>query len=91
VSSHSGQWALNASTHSLDWSIPLVNADERSGSLEFSVGGDDVDTFFPVKVAFVAQGSMAGVQVVSVNHAGTGAEEMFSQDTVLSSEEYVVA
>ncbi|EIN14331.1 hypothetical protein PUNSTDRAFT_49151 [Punctularia strigosozonata HHB-11173 SS5] len=91
VSSHSGTWTLNASTHSLDWSIPLVTADERSGSLEFSVGGDDVDAFFPVKVAFVAEGSMAGVQVVSAHHAGTGAEETFSQDTILSSEEYIVA
>lgn len=51
VSSHTGSWAINPNTHSLDWTTDSVSADtETTGSLEFSVGGDDAEAFFPVKV-----------------------------------------
>lgn len=90
VSSHTGEWSLNPSSHSLDWSIALVNADERSGSLEFSVGGDDAGTFFPVKVSFVAQGSLAGISVASIDLVDGGAVT-FSQEAVVSVESYVVS
>ena len=90
VSSHTGEWSLNPSSHSLDWSIALVNADDRSGSLEFSVGGDDAGTFFPVKVTFAAQGSLAGISVASVELVDGGAVT-FSQEAVVSVENYVVS
>lgn len=90
VSSHTGEWSLNPSSHSLDWSIPQVDADDRSGSLEFSVGGDDTGTFFPVKVSFVAQGSLAGVSVASVDLVDGGAVT-FSQEATVSIENYVVS
>ena len=31
--------------------------------MEFSVGGEEADAFFPVKVAFVGVGSMVGLEV----------------------------
>ena len=90
VSSHTGEWSLNPSSHSLDWAIALVNAGDRSGSLEFSVGGDDAGTFFPVKVSFAAQGSLAGVSVASVELVDGGAVT-FSQEAIVSVENYVVS
>lgn len=90
VSSHTGEWSLNPSSHSLDWSIPLVDADDRSGSLEFSVGGDDAGAFFPVKVSFVAQGSLAGVSITSIDLVD-GGPVTFSQEAVVSIENYVVS
>ncbi|KAK7062577.1 coatomer subunit delta [Paramarasmius palmivorus] len=91
VSSHSGEWSLNPSSHSLAWSIPLVSAtdDTRSGSLIFSVGGDDVGTFFPVDVTFVGKGSLAGVDIASVAQVSGGAVP-FSVDSVLTVDEYLV-
>jgi len=74
----------------LDWAIALVNADDRSGSLEFSVGGDDAGTFFPVKVSFAAQGSLAGVSVASVELVDGGAVT-FSQEAIVSVENYMVS
>jgi hypothetical protein len=74
----------------LDWSITQVNADDRSGSLEFSVGGDDAGAFFPVKVSFVVQGSLAGVSVASVDLVDGGAVT-FSQEAVASIENYVIS
>ena len=68
---YSGQWSLNPGSHSLEWSIPLVSASPgedgtpsaTSGSMEFSVGGEEADAFFPVKVSFVGVGSMIGLEV----------------------------
>jgi len=90
VSAHSGDWSLNASTHSLDWSIPIISADEKSGTLEFSVGGDDAGTFFPVKVNFIAQGSLIDMGVSSVVQASDGSDVVFSQDVTISADDYSV-
>ncbi|KLO20115.1 hypothetical protein SCHPADRAFT_863921 [Schizopora paradoxa] len=90
VSSHSGDWSLNASTHSLDWSIPTISAEDKTGILEFSVGGDDAGTFFPVKVNFVAQGSLVDMSVASVAKADDGSDVVFSQDVTISAEDYSV-
>ncbi|KAJ3484515.1 hypothetical protein NLI96_g5592 [Meripilus lineatus] len=80
VSSHTGDWALNPSIHALDWTVGRVDSDERSGTLEFSVGGDDPGAFFPVKVSFVGQGSMAGIHLTSVTKVESGEDVVFSED-----------
>jgi len=89
VASHTGEWALNPSNHSLDWSIALINSDAGSGTLEFKVGGDDDATFFPVKVTFVAQGALSGLSVGSVTHVD-GGDVTFSQESVLAVDSYTV-
>jgi hypothetical protein len=91
VSSHSGDWSLNPSSHSLDWTIPLITPQDRSGSLEFTVGGDDAGAFFPVKVSFVGQGSMAGVVAANVTRLDNGEEAVFSADSVVTTDSYLVA
>lgn len=93
VSQHTGTWSLNASTHSLDWSIPLITSsdpDSRTGTLEFTVGGDDAATFFPVRVGFIAEGSLFGIGVGSVKHVESGNNVEFSQDVTLSADDYLV-
>jgi hypothetical protein len=90
VSSHTGSWSINAFTHSLDWTLPLISASDSSGTLEFSVGGDDAGTFFPVKVAFVAEGSVIDLGVANVSKVDGGDEVVFSQEASVVAEEYVV-
>ncbi|KIJ66580.1 hypothetical protein HYDPIDRAFT_174623 [Hydnomerulius pinastri MD-312] len=84
------EWSVNPSTHSLDWSIVQISPEDRSGTLEFTVGGDDVGTFFPVKVSFVAQGSLAGIGIAGVTRAEGGEEVVFSSDAMVSTDEYLV-
>ena len=84
VSSHTGDWALNPSSHALDWTIGRVDSDERSGTLEFSIGGDEASAFFPVKVTFVGEGSVAGVRLASVTRVDTGEDVVFSEDASVS-------
>ncbi|KAI0082323.1 hypothetical protein K474DRAFT_1655706 [Panus rudis PR-1116 ss-1] len=88
--SHTGEWTLNSSSHALDWVIGRVDADTRSGTLEFSVGGDDPGAFFPVKVSFVGQGSMAGVHIASVTRVDNGEEVVFSEDASVTVDSYSV-
>ncbi|KAI0715581.1 hypothetical protein C8Q72DRAFT_191940 [Fomitopsis betulina] len=90
VSSHNGEWALNPSVHALDWNIPIINADDRSGSMEFSVGGDDPGAFFPVKLSFMGEGSIAGVHLASVTKVETGEDVVYSEDAILQIENYTV-
>ena len=89
VSDASSNWTLNPSTHALDWTVPQIGGDDRSGMLEFSVDGDDAGVFFPVKVDFVAQGSVAGIEVARVTRV-SGEEVVFSSDAMVSTDEYVV-
>jgi len=94
ITSHSGSWTVNPSTHSLDWSIPTISkGDEatQSGTLEFNVGGDDAEAFFPLTAAFVAAGSLAGIGVSSVSRVDNSTEVAFSQDSVLSVGEFTVS
>ncbi|KAJ7115999.1 hypothetical protein C8R44DRAFT_628654 [Mycena epipterygia] len=76
VSSHTGEWSLEPNSHSLAWSTPLVSADSestRTGSLMFTVAGDDPETFFPVRVAFVGQ--VSGVVAVVCHSLTMGSRE----------------
>ncbi|KAH7914556.1 hypothetical protein BJ138DRAFT_1056746 [Hygrophoropsis aurantiaca] len=90
VSSHTGEWAINPSSHSLDWSIAEITPEDRSGTLEFTVGGDDVGTFFPVKVCFIGKGSLAGVSVATVSRTDNSGEVVYSTDSVVNTDDYIV-
>ena len=92
VSSHTGEWSLDPSSHSLAWSIPVIspNDDTRSGSLVFSANGDDPAMFFPVKVNFIGQGSLAGVNIISIANVNGGDNPDFSVDASVSTENYQV-
>ena len=92
VTSHSGEWSLDPSSHSLAWSIPLVSASDESktGSLIFNVGGVDVGAFFPVEVSFIGQGSLAGIAVASVNKIDGSEVAEYSVDALVTSDEYLI-
>ncbi|KAF4612121.1 hypothetical protein D9613_004383 [Agrocybe pediades] len=96
VTSHTGEWSLDPSSHSLAWSIPVISPSDdstKSGSLMFNVGGVDVGAFFPVDVSFIAQGSLGGVGVASIERAGSDEGEEapdFSVDAFVSTDEYLV-
>lgn len=44
------------------WQLPLIDAKNKSGSMEFSCGGNP-DDFFPVQVAFFSKKSYSGIEV----------------------------
>jgi len=92
VTSHSGEWSLDATSHSLAWSIPVISASDESktGSLIFNIGGVDVGAFFPVDISFIAQGSLAGVAVESVSRVDGAEAPEFSVDSLFTTDEFLV-
>ena len=68
----------------------MISADDSSGTLEFSVAGDDAGTFFPVKASFIAEGSLIGLSVASVTRVDNGEAAAFSQDISVSADDYHV-
>ncbi|KAF5391026.1 hypothetical protein D9757_003937 [Collybiopsis confluens] len=91
VSSCSGEWSLDPSSHSISWKIPEISAgNSKTGSLIFNVGGDDIGAFFPVDVSFVSQGSLAGVNVASITKTSGENVPTFSVDSLLTVDEYSV-
>ena len=90
MASHTSEWQLNPSSHRLDWTIPLVSAEDRSGSLEFSITGSDINLFFPVHVSFVGLGSIVGARVASVSRADGSENVVFSEEASFNTNNYVV-
>ena len=51
------------SRHSvLEWSLPVIDASNKSGSMEFSIAGHP-DDFFPVTLNFLSRKSYCDIQV----------------------------
>lgn len=46
----------------LEWTLPVINSENKSGSLEFSIAGSP-DDFFPVNVNFFAKRTYCNIQV----------------------------
>jgi len=92
VGSHTGSWSMDPDTHALAWTIPHVSAssDSRSGTMEFSVSGEDPAAFFPVQVNFAAVGSMIGIEVTSVVQSDTSEDAPFSQEVSVTTDDYQV-
>ncbi|ORX98913.1 clathrin adaptor, mu subunit [Basidiobolus meristosporus CBS 931.73] len=85
-----GHYNFDRSSRCLDWEIPIVDQDNKSGSLEFSVGSDDTNAFFPVNVSFVSEQTYSGIEVSKLELYGTGDEPIYSKEVLLIAEEYSV-
>ena len=44
------------------WQLPMIDAKNKTGSMEFSCSGNP-DDFFPVQVAFFSKKSYSGIEV----------------------------
>ncbi|KAG8927382.1 hypothetical protein FRC03_001093 [Tulasnella sp. 419] len=91
VSSHSGSYSVDPQSNSLIWTIQKVSSTEnKSGSLEFSIEGDDTSAFFPVKVDFAAEGSLVGVDVEGATAVDGSPVETFSCEVVCTTDDYLI-
>lgn len=58
-----GHYEVNRQTRTLDWQLPIIDASNKQGSLEFNIAGDDVNAFFPVGVSFVSEKTFCDIDV----------------------------
>uniref|UniRef100_UPI00398ED904 coatomer subunit delta isoform X2 n=1 Tax=Pristiophorus japonicus TaxID=55135 RepID=UPI00398ED904 len=57
-----GEYRHDSRKNILEWCLPVIDAKNKSGSLEFSIAGQPND-FFPVNVSFVSKRNYCNIQV----------------------------
>eukprot|EP01135_Chromosphaera_perkinsii_P008597 Nk52_evm39s1401 gene=Nk52_evmTU39s1401 len=91
VESCDGQYDFNSRHGRLEWSIPLIDENETSGSMEFSLAScSDANALFPVSVDFVSNKTCCEFVVDSVLSAETEEEFKYSIDTLFVPDSYEV-
>eukprot|EP00118_Oscarella_pearsei_P025623 m.308488 g.308488 ORF g.308488 m.308488 type:complete len:525 (+) comp44087_c0_seq1:74-1648(+) len=73
----------------LNWSIPLIDVNNKSGSLEFTIPGRQ-DDFFPINVYFVSPKSLCDLHITEVTHTEREKPVRFSSETALLVEKYAI-
>ena len=57
-----GEYHHDSRKNLLEWSIPVIDASNKSGAMEFSINGHP-DDFFPVNVSFVSKRPYSDIEV----------------------------
>ncbi|KXS20873.1 clathrin adaptor, mu subunit [Gonapodya prolifera JEL478] len=85
-----GQYVVDKSRRFLEWQIPIVDETSKSGSLEFTVPGEDPNSFFPIKISFGSNRSYCDVDVTVISSVDDGTEVPFSKEVSFEPEEYII-
>lgn len=74
---------------SLLWQLPLIDANNKTGSMEFSCSGTP-DDFFPVQVAFFSKKSFSGLQVLDCYEVENESVVKHSSECILLGDRYEI-
>ena len=85
-----GSFRHNSRMGFLEWSIPSINEDNQTGTLEFAMNGDEEEIFFPVEINFTAETLLGGPQIESVVDGTNEEPTTFSNDCSLSVNSYTI-
>lgn len=69
-----GVYKHDARSGMMCWHFDQVDASNSTGSLEFSIPGNNPDAFFPVQIGFRSETLLCPVQVVSVTNSSNGTQ-----------------
>ena len=61
-----GEYRHDSRRNTLEWCLPVIDAKNKRGSLEFSIAGQPND-FFPVQVSFISKKNYCNIQVFPFN------------------------
>jgi len=89
VASGEGSTSFSAKTRQLTWTVPLVDANNTGGTMEFTLPyGSDSANFFPVHVHFASPTTICPVTIVDVQPATGGSSVKHSSHKELVVEQY---
>jgi len=71
------------------WQLPMIDAKNKTGSIEFSCGGNP-DDFFPVQVAFFSKKSYSGIEVLDCYEVDSETVVKHSTETILVGDRYEI-
>lgn len=84
-----GQYNHDSRKNILEWSLPVIDEKNKSGSLEFSIDGKPND-FFPINVSFVSKRNFCDIQVAKVTYVEGGSPVKFSSETSFVVDKYEI-
>ena len=84
-----GQFKHNSRDGVLLWHSGVVNEGNSSGSMEFSVGGNDASSFFPIQVQFKCEKLYCGIEVTAVEDQNGAVDYEIRKS--LSPDNYIVS
>ncbi|XP_078041952.1 coatomer subunit delta [Augochlora pura] len=90
VSECDGQYTHEARRNTLVWSLPIVDATAKSGSMEFSAPSSTPSDFFPLNVSFSSKTSYVNIKVTDVLLVEDESPVKHSVETVFFTDNYVV-
>ena len=62
-----GDYSYNSKRNILEWHLAVINDENSTGSMEFTISGQP-DDFFPINVSFYSTKTMCDIQVLSFVH-----------------------
>ncbi|VDP91647.1 unnamed protein product, partial [Echinostoma caproni] len=88
-----GEYELVARKTQLEWRLPVIDTDNPSGSIEFTISADrgsKADDFFPLKLSLSADKSFCGIRVLEAVDP-KNKPVTFSTETRLYAEKYEIS
>ncbi|XP_780010.1 coatomer subunit delta [Strongylocentrotus purpuratus] len=89
VSEADGNYKHDSRHNMLEWSLQLIDASNKTGSMEFAIAGQP-DDFFPITVNFISRKSFCDLQVEDVLSVESDQPVKFSSDVALLVDKYEV-
>ncbi|XP_049882228.1 coatomer subunit delta [Pectinophora gossypiella] len=87
---HQWEGSYTQKGRSLVWSIPLVNHQQKTGSLEFTVTPAIPNDFFPLNVTWSSETSLALLTATKVTQAEDGSPVDFSHEVSFHPDKYEI-
>ncbi|KAJ3414872.1 Coatomer subunit delta [Chytridiales sp. JEL 0842] len=84
-----GHYKVDKNRRIIDWQLPIIDQSNKNGVLEFTVNSEDVSAFFPISVSFNSNKSLCHVDAAAIQSVA-GQAIAFSQETVVTPDEYVI-
>uniref|UniRef100_A0A5K4F7M2 Coatomer subunit delta n=2 Tax=Schistosoma mansoni TaxID=6183 RepID=A0A5K4F7M2_SCHMA len=89
-----GEYEVSPRKNQLDWRIPIVNNENSSGSLEFTLKterGAQAEQFFPLKLNFGSNKSYCGIQIIEATVSNQDTPINFSFESNFHTEKYEIS
>ncbi|KAM4703719.1 coatomer subunit delta [Rhinophrynus dorsalis] len=84
-----GDYHHDSRKNTLEWTLPVIDSKNKSGSLEFSIAGHPND-FFPVTVSFVSKKNYCSLHVTKVTQVDSNSPVRFSIETSFLVDKYEI-
>lgn len=89
VSEADGSYHHDHRHNLLEWNLPVIDANNKTGSMEFSMAGHP-DDFFPVSVSFISRKSYCEIVVTDVMYVDSEQPAKHSLDIAMLVEKYEI-